>query len=276
MQFSGQKAEEPDASLLSHEKWGYAHTELRHVERVKQALLPYGLDVVDMTFVLTVIDGHGLFHEPIPAPKQTSKEIRRAAKAAANRLRRRMMGIRAGRIAATDVREARLAEEWPQLGPAALQMEEEKLRCTSYQTMRGGRIVPVGRYANRRPEGELTHALLMVDYHLEQTKHWPHPQRMSCLTSVVIAVQDLREDTIIVSARVRERLREAKKNQSLHIWNGEYLDLLSGIVATDEMQEMMDRQKQFGELMWMVHSSELCEPCKEEAAARLGPSFRVF
>ena len=146
----------------------YAQTELRHAERVKQVVAAHGLtDVVDVLFILSVIDGHGLFHQPIPAPKQRSKDIRRAATAAATRLRRRIMGIRAGKMSAADERERRLAEEWPRLGPAALMMEEEKIRCATYQTMRGGRMVPVGEYANRRPEVELTHALLLIEYHLD-------------------------------------------------------------------------------------------------------------
>jgi len=73
---------------------------------------------------------------------------------------------------------------------------------STYQTMRGGRIVPVGAYANRRPEVELTHALLLIEHHLEHGKHWIHAQRILCLTDIVIAVQDLREETIFVAARV--------------------------------------------------------------------------
>src|SRR4029079_16450903 len=108
-----------------------------------------------------------------------SKDIRRMATAAANRLRRRMRWICAGRLSAADARERRLAEEWPLLGPAALKRAEENIRCARFQTMRGGRMVSVGDYANRRPETELTHALLLIDYHLEHEKHWAKPQRMS-------------------------------------------------------------------------------------------------
>ena len=181
----------------------YAQTELWHAERVKQAVAVYGLtDVVDVRFTLSVIDGHGLSHQPIPEPKQRSKDIRRAATAASNRLRRRMRGIQAEKVSTADERERRLAEEWPRLGQAALKMEEEKIRCATYQTMRGGRIAPVGAYANRRPEVELTHALLLTEYHLEHGKHWIHAQRLLCLTDIVIAVQDLREETIFVAARV--------------------------------------------------------------------------
>ncbi|OQW36148.1 MAG: hypothetical protein A4E19_00360 [Nitrospira sp. SG-bin1] len=152
-------------------------TELRQAERIKQAIGARGLtDVVDVLFILSVIDGHGLFHPPTPAPKQRSKDIRRKAKATANRLRRRIQEIRAGTRAATDERERRLAQEWPRLGQAALHLEEEKIRCAEYQTMRGGRIVPGGKYANRRPAKELTHALSLIDYHLEHGKHWARPQ----------------------------------------------------------------------------------------------------
>ena len=153
MQISGQESPDTIDLLLSEQKWEYASTELRHAERVKQAIAARGLtDVVDVLFILSVIDGHGLFHRPIPAPKQRSKDIRRAATAAANRLRRRMMRIRSGKISAADERERRLAEEWPRLGPAAFKMEEEKIRCATYQTMRGGWMVPVGAYANRMRE----------------------------------------------------------------------------------------------------------------------------
>jgi len=153
MQISGQESPDTIDLLLSEQKWEYASTELRHAERVKQAIAARGLtDVVDVRFILSVIDGHGLFHRPIPAPKQRSKDIRRAATAAANRLRRRMMRIRSGKISAADERERRLAEEWPRLGPAAFKMEEEKIRCATYQTMRGGWMVPVGAYANRMRE----------------------------------------------------------------------------------------------------------------------------
>src|SRR5437867_12136056 len=95
---------------------------------------------------------------------------------------------------------------------------------STYQTMRGGRIAPVGASANRRPERELTHALLLIEYHLEHGKHWAQAQRMSCLTDIVIAVQDLLEEPIFVAARVRDRLRHAKKNEALQIWKSEYLD----------------------------------------------------
>src|SRR5437879_4670661 len=87
MQISGQESPDTTDPVLSAEKWVYASTELRHAERVKQAIAARGLtEVVDVLFILSVIDGHGLFHQPIPAPKQRSKEIRRAARAAANRL----------------------------------------------------------------------------------------------------------------------------------------------------------------------------------------------
>jgi hypothetical protein len=42
-------------------------------------------------------------------------------------------------------------------------MEEEKLPYTTYQTTRGGRMVPVGEYGILRPEVELTHALLLIE-----------------------------------------------------------------------------------------------------------------
>jgi hypothetical protein len=278
MQISGQASPDTPDPLLSEGKWVCAPTELRHATRVKQALAARGLtdlDDQDVLFILSILDGHGLFHQPIPAPKQRSKDIRRAAMAAANRLRRRMMGIRAGTISAADERERRLAEEWPRLGPAALKMEEEKIRCATYQTMRGGRIVPVGEYANRRPERELTHALLMIEYHLEHGKHWTKAQRISCLTDIVIAVEDLREETILVAARVRDRLRHAKKDEALQIWKSEYLDALSAVVVTQEMQGILERKQQFEELQAALYSPESSASSMEEVAARLGPSFRV-
>jgi len=254
----------------------YAPTELRHAERVKQAIAAHGLtDVVDVLFILSVIDGHGLFHQPIPAPKQRSKDIRRAATAAANRLRRRMMGIQAGTISAADERERRLAEEWPRLGPAALEMEKERIRCATYQTMRGGWMVPVGEYVNRRPEVELTHALLLIEYHLEHGKHWAHAQRMSCLTDIVVAVQDLHEEIVFVAACVRDRLREAKKHEALQIWKIEYLDALSAFKVTAEMQDMLERKQQFAELLGTLYSPESSASTMEEVAAQLGPSFHV-
>jgi len=279
MQFSGQPPEDPGASLLSEDKWRYAPTELRHVERVKRVLVAYGLDgAVDSSFILAVIDGGGLFHQPIPAPKQLSKNIRRAAKAAANRLQRWIRRIWADQEEARDAREQRLADEWPRLGPAALHLEAEKIRCATYQTMRGGRIVPVGKYANRRPELELTHALLMIDYHLTYSlkhAHWSRAQRIACLTSLVIAIQDLREDASFVAARVRDRLRTAKKHDSLHIWRDEYLGMLSAFVVTDDMQNMGARQQQFAEMLGIFFSPEHDESAREEVTARLGPSFRV-
>jgi hypothetical protein len=276
MQKSGQDSTDTIDPLLSEAKWEYASTELRHAERVKQAIAAHGLtDVVDVGFILSVVDGHGLFHQPIPAPKQRSKEIRRAATAAANRLRRRMLRIRAGTMSAANEREQRLAEEWPRLGPAALKMEEEKIRCATYQTMRGGRIVAVGEYANRRPEVELTHALMLIEYHLEHEKHLTQAQRMSCLTDIVIAVEDRREEAIFVQARIRDRLRHARKNEALQIWKSEYLDALSAGVVTEEMRDMLGRKKQFAELLETLYSPESSASSMEEVAARLGPSFRV-
>jgi hypothetical protein len=273
MQISGHQSPDTTDPLLSEEKWVYAATDLRQANRIKQAIAARGLtDVVDVLFILSVIDGHGLFHQPIPAPKQRSKDIRRKANAAANRLHRRMKGIRAGTIAATDERERRLAEEWPRLSQAALYLEEEKIRCAEYQTMRGGRMVPVGKYVNRRPARELTHALLLIDYHLEHGKHWAKPQRMACLTDIVVAVQDLREDVGFVAARVRDRLREAKKQESLQIWKSEYLEVLSTVGVTDEMQE---RKQQFAELLSTLYSPESSASEQEAVAARVGPAFRV-
>lgn len=276
MQISGHELPDTTDPLLSEEKWAYASTELRHAERVKKAIAVHGLtDGVDILFTLSVIDSHGLFHQPIPAPNQRSKDIRRAATAAANRLRRRIMGIRAGKIPAADEREQRLAKEWSRLGPAALKMEEEKIRCATFQTLRGGRIVPVGAYANRRPERELTHALLLIEYHLEHGKHWTRAKRMSCLTDIVIAVQGLREEPIFVAARVRDRLRHAKKDEVLTIWKSEYLDALSAFVVTEEMQSMLERKQQFDELQTALYSPESSASSMEEVAARLGPSFHV-
>jgi hypothetical protein len=179
---------------------------------------------------------------------------------------------------AKDAREQRLADEWPRLGPAALKLEAEKIRCATYQTMRGGRIVPVGTYPNRRPEVELTHALLMIDYHLTNSlkhAHWSRAQRMAFLTSLVIAIQDRREEASFVAARVRQRLRDAKRHESLHIWRGEYLGLLSAFVVTEDMQHMGERQQQFAELEHILFSPPQDASSQEEAAARLGPFFRV-
>jgi len=278
MQISGQQSQDTTDPLLSEEKWVYAHTELRHAERVKEAVAARGLtDVVDVDvlFILSVLDGHGLFHQPIPAPKQPRKDIRRAATAAANRLRRRMMQIRAGTLSAADARERRLAEEWPRLGPAALTMEKEKVRCATYQTMRGGRMVPVGAYANRRPEVELTHALLLINCHLEHGKCWPKARRMACLTTLVIGLQDLQEDAIFVAARVRDRLRQAAKDASLQIWKGEYLDALRAVGIPVETQDRLKRKQQFEELQAALYSPESSASSMEEVAARLGPSFHV-
>ena len=59
----------------------------------KQALASRGLTGLehqDVLFILSVLDGHGLFHEPISRPKQPRKYTTRAA----NRLRLRIMEIR--------------------------------------------------------------------------------------------------------------------------------------------------------------------------------------
>ena len=107
----------------------------------KQALASRGLTGLehqDVLFILSVLDGHGLFHQPIPAPKQPRKYTTRAATAAANRLRLRIMEIRTGTMSAADARERRLAEEWPRLGKDALKMQADKIRCATYQTLRGG------------------------------------------------------------------------------------------------------------------------------------------
>jgi hypothetical protein len=232
MQITRQGLPDTKNPLLSEEKWVYAPTELRHATRVKEALAACGLmDLTheDLLFILSVLDGHGLFHQPIPMPKQPRKDIERAATAAANRLQRRIMSIRAGKIPAVDERERRLAEQWLRLGPAALKMEAEKIRCATYQTLRGGRIVPIGAYANRRPERELTHALLLIDCHLDHGKGWPMAKRIACLTAIVIGLQDLQEDAIIVAARIRDRLRQAAKDASLQIWKGEYEDALRAV-----------------------------------------------
>ena len=278
MQISGQELQDISDPLLSDEKWVYAPTELRHAERVKQALAACGLTDLanqDVLFILSVLDGHGLFHQPIPVPKQPSKDITRAATAAATRLRRRIMGIRAGKIAAADDRERRLAEQWPRLGPAALKMEEEKIRCATYQTLRGGRIVAVGAYANRRPERELTHALLLIDCHLDHGKGWPTAKRIACLTTIVISLQDLQEDAIIVAARIRDRLREAAKDASLQIWKTEYQDALRAVGIPADVPDKLTRTQQFEELQAALYSPKSSPSSMEEVAARVGPSFRV-
>lgn len=134
--------------------------------------------------------------------------------------------------------------------------------------MRGERIVPVGPSANRRPEVELTQALLLINCHLEQGKRWPTAKRIASLTAIVIGVQDLQEEAIIVAARVRERLRQARKDTSLQIGKSEYLDVLSAVVVTEEMQDLLERKQQFADLMGTLYSSECSEAVKEEVAAR--------
>jgi len=279
MQISGHDSPDTTDPLLSEQKWEYASTELAHAKRVKQALAAHGLTDLedqDVRFILSVLDRHGLFHQPIPAPKALGKTIMRAAIAAANRLRRRMEGIRAGKIVAADERERRLAEEWPRLGQDALNMEKEKIRCASYQTMRGGRIVPIGAYANRRPERELTYALLMIDCHLDHGKGWPAATRISCLTALVLGLLDLQqEDASIVEARVRDRLRQAAKDASLQIWKGEYLDALSAVGISAETQDRLQRKQQFDELEGTLYSRNSTPSLMEEVAARIGPSFHV-
>lgn len=278
MQISGQESPDITDPLLSEQKWEYAPTELRRAERVKQAIAARGLTDLedqDVRFILSVLDGHGLFHQPTPVPNQISKDITRAATAAANRLRRRIMRIRAGKISAFDEGEKRLAEEWLRLGPAALRMEEEKIRCATYQTMRGGWMVPVGEYINRRPEVELTHALLLIDCHLDYGKGWPKARRMACLTAIVIGIQNLQEDEILVAARVRDRLRRAAKDASLQIWKGEYLDALNAVGIPAETQDRLKRKQQFEALQAVLYSPESSASSMEEVAARLGPSFHV-
>ncbi len=278
MQITGHESLDTTDPLLSKEKWTCEATEVRHATRVRQAIAARsvtGLEDQDVLFILSVLDGRGLFHRPIPAPKQPNKDIRRAETAAANRLRRRMKGIRAGKISAADARARWLAEEWPRLGKAALEMEKEKILCATYQTMRGGRIVQVGEYANRRPEVELTHALLLIDCHLDYGKGWPKARRMACLTVIVIGLQDLQEAAIIVEARVRDRLRQAAKDASLHIWKGEYLDALSAVGILVETQDRLTRKQQFDELQATLYSPESSPSLMEEVAARLGPSFHV-
>ena len=135
--------------------------------------------------------------------------------------------------------------------------------------------MPVRASANRRPEVELTHALLLIEYRLEHGKRWPHAQRMSCLTDIVIAIQDLREEIIFVAARVRDRLRHAKKHEALQIWKVEYLDALSAIVITEEMQDLLERKQQFSKLMGTLYSPASSASSMEEVAARIGPSFHV-
>jgi hypothetical protein len=240
MQITRQGLPDSPNPLLSEDKWAYAPTELRHATRVKEALAASGVTDLtheDLLVILSVLDGHGLFHAPIPVPKQPRKDLERAATAAANRLRRRIMGIRAGKIPASDAREQRLAEQWLRLGPAALKIEAEKIRCATYQTLRGGRIVPIGAYAHRRPEKELTHALLLIDCHLDHGKGWPKAQRMACLTAIVIGLQDFEDNPILVAARVRDRLREAAKDASLQIWKGEYLHALRAVAVHGDARQ---------------------------------------
>lgn len=133
----------------------------------------------------------------------------------------------------------------------------------------------IGAYANRRPERELTHALLLIDCHLDHGKGWPKARRMACLTAIVIGIQDLKEAHIIVAARVRDRLREAAKDASLQIWKGEYLDALSAVGIPAETQDRLTRKQQFDELQGTLYSPESSASSMEEVAAHLGPSFHV-
>jgi hypothetical protein len=277
MQITRQTLPDSQNPLLSEDKWVCAPTELRHATRMKQAFAASGVTDLthqDLLVILSVLDGHGLFHEPIPVPKQPRKDIERAATAAANRLQRRIMGIRAGKIPATDAREQRLAEQWLRLGPAALKMEAENIRCATYQTLRGGRIVAIGAYAHRRPERELTHALLLIDCHLDHGKGWPTAKRIACLTTIVIVLQNLQVDAIIVAARVRDRLREAAKDASLQIWKSEYQDALRAVGIPTDVPDKLTRTQQFEELQAALYSPESSPSAMEEVAARIGPSFR--
>ena len=73
--------------------------------------------------------------------------------------------------------------------------------------------MPIGEHASRRPELELTHALLMIDYHLEHGKQWSPARRVSCLTDIVIVVQDLHEAATIVAARVTGTITEREEER---------------------------------------------------------------
>ena len=156
-----------------------------------------------------------------------------------------------------------------------LTMEEENIRCATYQTMRRGRIVPLGPSANRRPERELTHALLLIDCHLDHGKGWPTATRISCLTALIVGLQDLQEDASIVAARDRDRLRQTAKDASLHIWKGEYLDALNAVGISADTQDRLKRKQQFEALQAVLYSPELSASSMEEVAARPGPSFHV-
>ncbi len=112
--------------------------------------------------------------------------------------------------------------------------------------------------------------------HFGQAKlDWSYADRIHCLTAIVRALDDRQDDAKLVEARIRQRLREAQNDEALRIGKHEYLDALSTIKVTEEMQAMRQRQRQFYEMMTIFVSPDLPELVKEETASRLGPLFRV-
>ena len=68
-------------------------------------------------------------------------------------------------------------------------------------------------------------------------------------------------------------LREAKKHDALKIWKGEYLDALSAVAITQDMQDLLARKQQFADPIEALYSPESSDVLMEAVAARLGPLF---
>jgi len=150
-------------------------------------------DESSLRFVLTVLTDLGLFWEPAPDRKTEARTIRRRAKAATS------------------------------------ERAQQEVLSELYQTVRGGRAIPVGVYARRRPEIELTRAIQLLDYDFEKALKMSASWRWRCIAeilAIVKGVDDTTEQYLSSSAdQVRKRLERAQplddEDYEIALWYAE-------------------------------------------------------
>lgn len=167
------------------------------VQGVRDALNGFGL-LGELEFFLTVLEDCGIFWPVLLPPKTTAREVSREARAAVS-----------GRETA-----AWVGEMLPRVPQPLTRGWIGWIESLTYQTIRGPRIIPIGPHKRRRSEPEVTHAIQLMDRHLQERWNWKAKARLECIVGVLSAAQGVP----VRPAAVRMRLERAPEPLSESVY----------------------------------------------------------
>lgn len=158
-------------------KWKILEPDPEKVAHVRTALKSFELGDELVGFVLYLLKMTGLFWDPVPAEKTTKREIEKKA------------------------------------NDAKTKLERKSLLSERYQTLVGGRPVPIGPLHGRRPQPHLTFFCQLIYRHLE--KELPPQENLDCTATVIKKAGNWLENFSNPIDAVRKRIKRGEDKDSI-------------------------------------------------------------